>query len=150
MEVILIQDVPSLGDAGDTTNVAPGYARNYLIPNKLALPATAGNIRQWEDMKNTRMKAKERDKVAAEALKEKIEALSITIAKAAGEEDKLFGSVTSSDIAHALEELDVAVDRRKIDTGETIKRLGDYTVQIKLMSEVVADLKLEVVREEKE
>jgi len=150
MEVILIQDVPSLGDAGDTTNVAPGYARNYLIPNKLALPATAGNIRQWEDMKNTRMKAKERDKVAAEALKEKIEALSITIAKAAGDEDKLFGSVTSSDIAHALEELDVAVDRRKIDTGETIKRLGDYTVQIKLMSEVVADLKLEVVREEKE
>jgi large subunit ribosomal protein L9 len=150
MEVILIQDVPSLGDAGDTANVAAGYARNYLIPKKLALPATAGNIRQWEDMKNTRMKAKERDKVAAEALKERIEALSITIAKAAGEEDKLFGSVTSSDIAHVLEEQGIDIDRRKIVLDENIKRLGDYTVHIKLMTEVVADLKLEVVREEKE
>ena len=150
MEVILIQDVPSLGDAGDTANVAPGYARNYLIPKKLALPATAGNIRQWEDMKNTGIKAKERDKVAAEALKERIEALSITIAKAAGEEDKLFGSVTSSDIAHTLEEQGIEVDRRKIVTSEPIKRLGDYTVSIKLMTEVTAELKLEVVREEKE
>jgi large subunit ribosomal protein L9 len=150
MEVILIQDVPSLGDAGDTANVAPGYARNYLIPKKLALPATAGNLRQWEDMKNTRMKAKERDKVAAEALKEKIEAISLTIAKAAGEEDKLFGSVTSSDISHALEEQGVEIDRRKIVLSENIKRLGDYTVSIKLMTEVVAEVKLEVVREEKE
>ena len=150
MEVILIQDVPSLGDAGDTTNVAPGYARNYLIPKKLALPATAGNIRQWEDMKNTRMKAKERDKLVAEALKERIETLSITIAKTAGEEDKLFGSVTSSDIAHALEEKDIDIDRRKIVLSENIKRLGDYTISIKLMTEVTAELKLEVVREEKE
>ena len=150
MEVILIQDVPSLGDAGDRANVAPGYARNYLIPKKLALPATAGNIRQWEDMKNTRIKAKERDTVAAEALKEKIEALSITIAKTAGEEDKLFGSVTSSDIAHALEELGIDIDRKKIVLSENIKRLGDYTISIKLMTEVTADLKLEVVREEKE
>ena len=150
MEVILIQDVPSLGDAGETANVAPGYARNYLIPKKLALPATAGNLRQWEDMKNTRMKAQERDKIAAESLKERIEALSITIAKAAGEEDKLFGSVTSSDIAHALEEQGVDIDRRKIVLSENIKRLGDYTISIKLMTEVVAELKLEVVREEKE
>ncbi|MBN1883681.1 MAG: 50S ribosomal protein L9 [Deltaproteobacteria bacterium] len=150
MEVILIQDVPSLGDAGDTASVAPGYARNYLIPKKLALPATAGNIRQWEDMKNTRKKAKERDTHAAEAIKEHIEALSITIAKAAGEEDKLFGSVTSSDIAQALEEQGVEVDRRKIVLSENIKRLGDYTVSIKLMTEVTAELKLEVVREEKE
>ena len=150
MEVILIQDVPSLGDAGETANVAPGYARNYLIPKKLALPATAGNLRQWEDMKNTRMKAQERDKLAAETLKERIEALSITIAKAAGEEDKLFGSVTSSDIAHALEEQGVDIDRRKIVLSENIKRLGDYTISIKLMTEVVAELKLEVVREEKE
>jgi large subunit ribosomal protein L9 len=150
MEVILIQDVPSLGDAGDTANVAPGYARNYLIPKKLALPATPGNVRQWEDMKKTRMKVKERDKTAAEAVKEKIEALSITIAKAAGEEDKLFGSVTSSDIAHALEEKGVEIDRRKIVLPENIKRLGDYTVSIRLMSEVIAELTLEVVREEKE
>lgn len=150
MEVILIQDIPSLGDAGDTANVAAGYARNYLIPKKLALPATAGNIRQWEDMKNTRMKAKERDKVAAEALKERIEALSITIAKAAGEEDKLFGSVTSSDIAHALEEQGIDIDKRKIVLSENIKRLGDYTISIKLMTEMTAEFKLEVVREEKE
>lgn len=150
MEVILIQDVPSLGDAGDTANVAAGYARNYLIPKNLALPATAGNIRQWEDMKNTRMKAKERDKVAAEALKERIEALSITIAKAAGEEDKLFGSVTSLDIAHALEEQGIDIDKRKIVLSENIKRLGDYTISIKLMTEMTAEFKLEVVREEKE
>lgn len=148
MEVILLQDVDSLGKIGETVNVAPGYARNYLIPKKIALKATKGNLKKLDDMKLQDEKSREKDKLNAEALKEKIELVTLTISKPAGEEDKLFGSVTSSDIAAELSMEGIEVDKKKIVIDESIKRLGSYTVSVKLFSEVVASLKLEVVREE--
>jgi large subunit ribosomal protein L9 len=147
MEIILLKDVDSLGKVGDKVNVAPGYARNYLIPKKLALKATKGNLRKLDDLKVQDDKARERDKAGAEVLKEKIDALKVTLIKPAGEEDKLFGSVTTTEIAAALSLEGIDVDKKKIVVDEPIKRLGDYTVAIKLFHEVVANLKIEVVRE---
>jgi large subunit ribosomal protein L9 len=148
MEVILLQDVDSLGKSGETVKVAPGYARNYLIPKKIALKATKGNLKKLDEVKLRDEKAKDKEKLNAEALKEKIELVTLTIRKPAGEEDKLFGSVTSSDIAAELSAEGIDVDKKKIVIEESIKRLGSYTVSVKLFSEVMASLKLEVVREE--
>lgn len=148
MEIILLKDVDSLGKSGEKVKVAPGYARNYLIPKKLALKATKGNLKRLDDFKLQDEKAKERDKAGALALKEKIEALAVTLIKPAGEEDKLFGSVTSTEIAAALSLEGIDVDKKKIVIDEPIKRLGDYTVSIKLFHEVVASLKIEVLRED--
>lgn len=148
MEVILLKDVDSLGKSGEMVKVAPGYARNYLIPKKIALQATKGNLKKLDEMKLRDEKARGKEKLNAEALKEKIELITLTIRKSAGEEDKLFGSVTSSDIAAVLSAEGIDVDKRKIIIEESIKRLGSYTVSVKLFSEVMASLKLEVVREE--
>ncbi len=148
MEVILIQDIPSLGKTGDLVKVATGYARNYLLPKNLALTATPENLKQLDSIKKRDAKVKEKEKLSAQALKEKIEAISITLKKHAGEEDKLFGSVTSHEIADALGQMGIDVDKRKLVIEEHIKRLGDYTVPIKLASEVVANLKLTVVKED--
>ena len=148
MEIILLKDVDSLGKVGDKVKVAPGYARNYLIPKKLALKATKGNLKKLDDLKIQDDKARERDKAGAQALKEKIDALKVTLIKPAGEEDKLFGSVTSTEIAAALSLEGIDVDKKKIVIDEPIKRLGDYTVVIKLFHEVVANIKIEVVRED--
>ncbi len=148
MEIILLKDVDSLGKSGEKVNVAPGYARNYLIPKKLALKATKGNLKKLDDISHKDDKARERDKASAEALKEKIETLTLTLLKPAGEEDKLYGSVTSTEIAAALSMEGIDVDKKKIVIDEAIKRLGDYTVSVKLFSEVVANLKIEVLREE--
>jgi len=148
MEVILLKDVVSLGKTGEKVNVAPGYARNYLIPKKLALKATKDSLKKLEEIKLRDEKAKDKDKLNAEALKEKIEVLTLTLRKTAGEEDKLFGSVTSSDIAASLSAEGIDVDKRKIVIDESIKRIGEYTVLVKLFSEITATLKIEVAREE--
>ena len=148
MEIVLLKDIDSLGKTGDKVNVAPGYARNYLIPKKLALKATKGNLKKLDHIKLQDDKARERDKASAEILKEKIETLTLTLLKPAGEEDKLFGSVTSADIAGALSMEGIDVDKKKIVIDEAIKRLGDYTVSVKLFHEVTANLKIEVLREE--
>ena len=148
MEVILTKDIPSLGKTGEVVKVTPGYARNYLIPKKLALAATPDNRRQFEIIKKRDVKDKEKEKLSAQALKERIEGVSITLKKHAGEEDKLFGSVTSHDIVDALADLGIEVDKRKIVIEEHIKRIGDYTVPIKLQADVVAHLVVTVVRED--
>lgn len=148
MEVILIKDIPSLGKTGDVVKVATGYARNYLLPQSFALTATPENLKQLGTIKKRDEKVKEKEKLSAQALKERIEAISITMKKHAGEEDKLFGSVTSHEIVDTLLEMGIEVDKRKVVIEEPIKRLGDYTVQIKLASEVVAHLKLAVVKED--
>jgi large subunit ribosomal protein L9 len=148
MEVILIKDIPSLGKTGDVVKVATGYARNYLLPQSLALTATPQNLKQLGTIKKRDEKIKESEKLGAEALREKIEAVSITMKKHAGEEDKLFGSVTSHEITDALLEMGIEVDKKKIVIEEHIKRLGDYTVPIKLGHEVVANLKLSVIKED--
>jgi len=148
MEVILLKDVESLGKTGEKVKVAPGYARNYLIPKNLALKATKGGLKKLEEIKLRDEKAKDKEKLNAQALKEKIEILTLTLKKTAGEEDKLFGSVTSSDIAESLSAEGIDVDKRKIVIDESIKRIGEYTVSVKLFSEITASLKIEVQREE--
>jgi large subunit ribosomal protein L9 len=148
MEVILTKDIPSLGKTGDVVKVAPGYARNYLIPKSFALVASSENLKQLEAIKKRALKYKEKEKLSAEAMKEKIEAITITLKKHAGEEDKLFGSVTSSDIADALKSQGIDVDKRKITLDEHIKRLGDYSVPIKVGSDITATIKVVVTKDE--
>lgn len=150
MKVILTQDVESLGLAGQTVNVAKGYARNMLIPNQLALLATPANLKllekKREEFKLRAMKEKER----AQILAGQIQALHLSIAQKAGEKDKLYGSVTSMDLAAAMADAGVDIDRRKIKLAEPIKALGDYEVPVKLHGDVVAHVKVSVVKEETE
>lgn len=148
MQIILRQAIPNLGNQWDQVKVADGYARNYLIPKGLAMEATPQNlalIRQFTE-KEERKKRKELER--ADQLAKKIKSLSCIIARQAGEGDKLFGSVTSIDIANFLEEQKIEVDRKKIELEEPIKSLGVFKVPIKLHPEVTAELKVKVVREE--
>ena len=147
MKVILRSDVERLGSAGDVVSVAAGYARNFLLPRGVAVAATDGNVKLIEVEKKRIAKDQARQKEEAEALAKQLEALSITISKQAGEEDKLFGSVTNKEIAEALVKENHEIDKRKIILEEPIKALGIYTVPIKLHSEVTAELKLWVVKE---
>ena len=147
MEIILRKDYEGLGNMGDVVNVKPGFARNYLYPLGIALPATAANLRRVEDEKKKAAFRLDREKDRAENLKKKLENVSCTIKVAAGEEDKLFGSVTNQNIADALAEQDITLDKRKIQLEEPIKALGIYSVPIKLHSEVTATVKVWVVKE---
>ncbi|MFH1624983.1 MAG: 50S ribosomal protein L9 [Pseudomonadota bacterium] len=146
MKVILLEEIPSIGKMGDVIRVADGYGRNYLIPQKKAVEATARNLKEWERRKDLVKDKLGRAKKDAERFAKKIEGLSCTIAKQAGEEGKLFGSVTSMDIEESLREKGVEIDRKKIILEELIKQLGVYTVPIKLHPEVVANLKVWVVK----
>jgi len=148
MEVILKEDVPKLGHRGDVVKVATGYGRNYLLPNKLAIEATAGNKKVIEQMKASAVRKAQKDKADAEALAKQFEGASVTITRRAGEADQLFGSVTSSDIAAELEKKGFTVDRRRIDLEGGIKSLGDHAVRVELHPEVIAELTVSVVAEE--
>ena len=148
MEVILIQDVDSLGMAGQTVSVARGFARNKLIPGQLAVEATAGNLKRLEKQRQEFEIRSKKEKERAEELAGRIEALTITISQKAGEKDKLYGSVTSMDLAAAMEEQGVDIDRRKIKMPDPIKTLGDHEVPIRLHQDVTAILRVSVVREE--
>lgn len=138
----------ALGLEGDTVEVAGGYARNYLIPKGIALKASEQNIKlmgmQHKKIEVKRVQAKE----DAERIKEKIEELVITISQKVGEEDKLYGSVTSMDIAAQLEKQGIAIDRRKISLDKPIKALGEYEVPVRLYPEVTGSIKVVVVPEE--
>lgn len=147
MDVILIEDVPSLGRAGDTVKVTGGYARNYLLPRKMAILASTGNVKSMEHEKRLLEEKLNRTEREAEKLAGKIDELSCTIVKSAGEGGKLFGAVTSHDIEQALAEHGMAVDRKKIQLEDPIKNLGVYTVPVKLHRNVTAQLKLWVVQE---
>jgi len=146
VKVILTEDVAGLGKLGDLVQVKDGYARNYLIPKKLALPANPQNVKVLEHQKNLIRQKQNRIKSEAEKLAEKIEKMSCTIAKPTGEEDKLFGAVTSIDIEESLREEGIIIDRKKILLEEPIKSLGIYKVPIKLHPEVTANLKVWVVK----
>ncbi len=146
MKVILKQDVNSIGTVGDIVTVKNGYARNYLIPKGIALEATAGNLKQIEQEKKSLEMQKNREKKAAEHAASEMNNVSVTISVSVGEEDKLFGSVTSQDIADALKEKGFEIDKRKIVLDEPIKVLGIYSVPIKLHSEVEAKVKVWVVK----
>jgi large subunit ribosomal protein L9 len=148
MEVILKEDVPKLGHRGDVVKVATGYGRNYLLPNKLAIEATAGNKKVIEQMKAAAVRKAQKDKADAEALAKQFEGVTVTITRRAGEHDQLFGSVTSSDIAAELEKKGFVVDRRKIELDQPIKTVGEFTVPLRLFREVSASVKVVVAKEE--
>jgi large subunit ribosomal protein L9 len=145
IEVILREHVEHLGDRGEIVKVADGYARNFLFPRKLALAVTEENKRQIErDRAKAELREAEERRVG-EALRSKIESLDVSIARRVGEHDTLYGSVTSADIAEALQAQDVAVDRRKIQLPDPLKTLGEHVVPIKLTREVTAQVKVKVV-----
>jgi large subunit ribosomal protein L9 len=148
MRIILRQDMDSLGLEGDIVDVANGYARNYLIPKGIALVVNKQNIKLLETQRKKievkRLKAKEQ----AEKIKEKIAEMVVTISQKAGEEDKLYGSVTTMDIASRLEKQGIAIDRRKIALSKPIKTLGEFEVPVKLYPEVTGSIKVVVTPEE--
>jgi large subunit ribosomal protein L9 len=147
MEVILREHVDNLGKRGELVKVADGYARNYLLPRKLALLATDGNRKQIEREREKFDLREAEDKKVAEGLAARIGNLEIEIARRVGETDVLFGSVTAADVAEALSARGFEVDRRKLQLAEAIKKLGEYDVPLRLSREVVAHIKLRVVAE---
>ena len=147
MKVILKQEVEKLGSPGDVVEVRDGYARNYLIPRGLAMPATPGNLRILEEEKKRAELRANREKRAAQRLAEKLNSVSVTATVSVGEEDRVFGAVTSQTIADLLKEKGFEIDRRKILLEEPLKALGIYDVPIRLHPEVEAKVKVWVVRE---
>ena len=147
LELILLEDVEDLGKAGDKVNVAPGYARNYLIPKGLAEKVTPGALRQIE-ARRERIEAKRQAELeAAQAVAAKIAEAEITIPMQAGDDEQLFGSVTSHIIADALKEQGIEVEHRRVKLEEPIKELGLFNVDIKLHSDVTATAKIWVVKQ---
>ena len=147
MQVILKEHIENIGQAGDLINVAPGFARNYLLPKKLAILANAKNVKQIEHQKRLKQAIKEKHLKDCEKLAKTIESLSLTIIRKSGENDRLFGSVTSIDINEALANEGVSIERKRIHLEEPIKSLGIYTVPIHLHQDVIANLKVWVVKE---
>lgn len=147
IQVVLQQDIPSLGKSGEVVKVRPGYARNYLIPRQMALPATARNIAKLEHDKAVAAARAAKLKAEAQQLAEKIATVKVEIPRKVGEGDRLFGSVTAKDIAAALEAQGVVIDRKKIELDEPLKALGDFEVRAKLAPEVEATIKVSVVAE---
>ena len=144
MEVILKEDVNKLGHRGDVVKVADGYGRNYLLPGKLAIEATSANRAVIEQMKNSAIRKSAKEKTEAEALSTQLSAVELVFERKVGENEHLFGSVTSGDIAHQLELQGFTIDRRKISLEEPLKQLGEYHVPIKLHREVTSHLKVTV------
>jgi large subunit ribosomal protein L9 len=148
MEVILREDVDKLGVRGQVLKVASGYARNFLLPRKLAVAATAANKKIVEQERQAHLRREAKEKAGAEDLAKMMAGLAVTIAQKAGEQEQLFGSVTVKDIAEALERQNFHIERRKIQLAEPIKQLGQYQVPIRLHREVTAEITVQVVKEE--
>ena len=145
VKIVLRQDVDHLGDRGQIVNVAPGYARNYLIPKGLAYTATDGNLRVLELEKRAWVRREAKDAQEAKGLAAKVAGVRITVSKRAGENGLLYGSVTSSEIAELLAAQGVEVDRRKIRLDDPIKTVGEFTIPVRFHRQVVADVILNVV-----
>ena len=148
MEIILRERVEKLGTKGDVVNVSDGYARNFLLPKKLAVLATPSNMKQIEQEKAAAVRREAKEKQEVEALARKLSQVSIQVSRKVGENEVLYGSVTSMDIAELLEAKGFTVDRRKIDLQEALKSLGQHDVPIKLHREVTAFIKVEVIKDE--
>jgi large subunit ribosomal protein L9 len=148
MDVILREHVENLGRRGDIVKVAEGYARNYLLPRKLALAVTEANKRQIEREKKVVEVREAEEKTQAETLAQRITQVEIEIARRVGEHDTLYGSVTSADIAHALQAKGFDIEKRKIQLPEPLKTLGETTVPVKIHREVVAPLRVKVVADQ--
>ena len=149
MEVILREHVDNLGRRGDVVKVTPGYARNYLLPRKLALAVTENNKRQIEREKKLAEARDMEEKAAAEAVAARVSAIEVEIGRRVGENDHLYGSVTSADIAQALKDKGFEIDKRKIQMPEPLKALGESTIPVKIHREVVAQVKVKVVADRK-
>ncbi len=147
MKVILLDDVRGSGKSGDVVNVSDGYARNMLIPRGLAVEATPQNIKQLEKKKEAIAKKFAEDKAAALEMKKKLEEITVEVKTKAGKDGKVFGSVTSKDIAEALQALGFDVDKKKIQLDSPIKAVGTTDVNVKLFTEVTGKVKVNVVSE---
>ena len=148
MEIILREDIDKLGARGQVVKVAAGYARNYLLPKRLAVAATEANKKIVEQERQAHLRREAKVVADAGELGKLLAAVSITIAQKAGENDQLFGSVTSKDIVEALEKQGYTIDRRKVLLEEPIKTLGDFKIPLRLHREVTAEITLHVVKEE--
>ena len=147
MKIILKEDVPNLGKLGDLVNVKPGYGRNYLIPQGLAVSATSGNVKQIEHQKKLIAAAANQRKQDAQSLASRIAGAQLSIVAQAGAEGRLFGSVTNRDLEEALHKKGIAIDRKQIVITDAVKQTGDYTATVKLGNDVEATLKFSVVAE---
>ena len=148
MKVILTENVDGLGKIGDMVKVKPGFARNYLVPRSLAVEASLRNVKELEHQKRQMARKLEKVTQESEVLKQRIEKVSCVLAHRAGEEGKLFGSVTSMELEAKLAEAGIEIDRKKIQLDEPIKALGTYQVPVKLPAGVVAEIKVTVVAAE--
>jgi len=148
MKVILSENLEKIGHIGDVIEVKSGFARNFLFPRKFALAVTPHNLSIMENRKKKYQKQMEIEKLSAIEQKEKLEAISLSIIKKAGENDVLFGSVTSAEIEEYFAKEGVQIERKKIHLDEPIKRIGHYTCKIRLFKDVDAEVKIEVIREE--
>jgi large subunit ribosomal protein L9 len=147
MQIILQEDVEKLGNRGELVDVAAGYARNYLLPRKLGIEATPGNMKRLERMRVTFAKKEASEKGAAQTLADSLQGVSLTFARKAGENEQLFGSVTSADITEALEAQGYHIDKRKITLADPIKLVGEYEIPVKLHREITTNLKVAVTKE---
>jgi large subunit ribosomal protein L9 len=148
MEIILREDVEKLGARGQVVKVASGYARNFLLPKRLAVPATEANKKIVEQERQAHLRREAKMKTEAEDLAKLLIGVAVTIAQKAGENDQLFGSVTAKDISEALEQQNFTVDRRKIQLDEPIRQLGEHKVTVRLHREVPVEVTVNVVKEE--
>jgi large subunit ribosomal protein L9 len=147
MEIILRQAVENLGKTGDVVNVKPGYARNYLLPHGLAYEATPGNLKRIQQERDRLEAAENERRGAAQGLAEKLEQVSLTFSARVGEEGKLFGSVTATDIAAQLEAQGYRIEKRQIDLHEPIKALGVYRVPVRLHADVKPEVRVWVIKQ---
>ena len=148
MEIILREDIDKLGARGQVVKVAAGYARNYLLPKRLAVAATEANKKIVEQERQAHLRREAKLKSEAEDLGKTLGTVTVTIAQKAGENDQLFGSVTAKDIAEALEKQNYSIDRRKIQLEDPIKQLGEHKVVVRLHKEVPVEITVQVVKEE--
>lgn len=148
MKVILLEDVKSIGKAGELVNAKIGYARNFLFPRGLAIEATPANLKTWKEEKKKNEAKSEKERLEAIEIKKEIEEETITFKQKSGEGGRLFGSITSKDLADALKkQRDIKIDRRKIELGDNIKELGLTTVIVRVYPEITANLKVDVKAE---
>ena len=147
MKLILREDVESLGKIGEIVEVAGGYGRNYLLPRGLAVKASTKNLKEQEHQKKLIQARMDRQKKDAQEMAGSLDSVSCTIARKTGEDEKLYGSVTSRDIEEALREEGVSIDRKRISLEEPLKKLGVYTVPVKLHADVTGNIKVWVVKE---
>jgi large subunit ribosomal protein L9 len=147
MKVILMTDVPALGQRGETRDVANGYARNFLLPRKLAVPATPANLKNVEHLKRQRAREEERALETAKATAERIEGLTLAVTARASEDGRLYGSVSPQDVVEFLERHKISVEKRRVAMDEPIKAVGDYKVSVRLHGDVTAALTVTVKAE---